>query len=167
RLELLLAKPVRTGDLVAARCLPALLSTLFVGVVTSLAVAVAVAVQPGVGASVTPAGALGCGVLLTALALVLVAALQLAFVRMRDPFLALLVAALVWFVTVMPAAVLLYRPDIFVGRDLLADLTVLASPVWHEATSTWLGPLAVVAPVPLAWLRVRAAGALLARSDAV
>lgn len=167
RLEILLAKPVRAGDLIVARSLPALLSSLFVGVVIAVAVAVAVAVHPDIGGSVTPAGALGGGLGLTGLALVLVAALQLAFVRMRDPFLALLVAALAWFVTVVPAAVLLYRPDLFDGRDVLADVIVLASWVWNDATSVWLGPLVVVVAVPLAWLLVRAAGDLMARSDAL
>ena len=70
-------------------------------------------------------------------------------------------------VTVVPAAVLLYRPDVFVGRDVLADVIVFASWVWSDATAVWLGPLAVVVAVPLAWLLVRAAGDLMARADAL
>lgn len=167
RLEILLAKPIRAADFIAARSLPALLSTLGVGVVVSAAVAIAVAAHRGVGDSVTPTGALGGGLGLTAIALVLVAALQVVFVRVRDPFLGLLVACIAWFMTMAPTAVLLYRPDVFEGRATLADLTVMASPIWHDAALAWLGPLALALAVPLAWLLVRAAGALLARADAL
>lgn len=167
RLEILLAKPIRAADFVAARSLPALLSTAGVGLVVSLALAVAVAVHGGAGASVTPVGALGGGLGLTALALVLVAALQVAFVRLRDPFLGLLVACITWFATTAPTAVLLYRPDVYAGRDALADAIVLASPIWHDAAAAWLGPLALALAAPLAWLLVRVAGALLARDDAL
>lgn len=167
RLEILLAKPIRAGDFVAARSLPALAGTVIVGVVASAACGLAVAVQPDVGDSVRPAGALGSGLFLTALALVLVAGLQLLFVRLRDPFLGLLLACFAWLLTTIPAAVLLYRPDVFEARPGLADAIVMSSLLWHDAVSAWLGPLALVLAAPLAWLLVRAAGAQLARSDAL
>ncbi|MCY1061927.1 hypothetical protein [Nannocystis sp. SCPEA4] len=167
RLEILLAKPIRAGDFVAARSLPALAATLLVGLVTSLAAAVALVAHGDVGGSVTPAGTFGGGLFLTAVALLLVAALQVVFVRLRDPFVGLLVACLVWLGTCIPSAVLLYRPDVYQANPGLADALTVASLLWHDATAAWLGPLALVLALPLAWLLVRAAGTLLARADAV
>lgn len=167
RLELLLAKPVRTADFVAARALPVLAWTAAVGVVSSTAMAIALAVQAEVGTSVTPLGALGGGLLLTALAVVLLAALQIAFVRIRDPFTGLLVACGAWFGTMMPTAVLLYRPDAFAGHPVALHNLVMPSLLWHEATLRWLGPLSLLLALPLSVALARAAGAWLERSDAL
>lgn len=166
RLELLLAKPIPAGVFVAARALPILALTAAVGVTVSAASAAAVALQPQHGASVTATGALGAGLALTALAVVLIAGLQLPFVRLRDPFTGLLVATLAWLATVMPTAVLLYRPDVFTGSDVLLALT-LPGLLWRSATIASLGPLLLLAALPLAALLTRAAGGLLARSDAM
>lgn len=167
RLEILLAKPIPPGDFVAARCLPALAGALIVGATSAAACGLAVAVHPGIGESVGPAGALGAGLFLTALALVLLAALQILFVRLRDPFLGLLLACFAWLLTSIPTAVLLYRPDVYQRSDGLADAIVMSSLLWHQAITSWLGPLALVLAIPLAWLLVRAAGAWMARSDAM
>lgn len=167
RLELLLAKPVRVADFVAARALPVLAWTAVVGVLTSLASALALALHPGVGASVSPAGLLGGGLVLTAVAIVLVALLQIPFVRFRDPFSALLVACALWFATAVPTAVLLYRPDAFVGKEALLHAVTTPSLLWHEAALAWAGPLVLLAAAPISLLLVRAAGRLLERSDAM
>ncbi|WAS96353.1 hypothetical protein [Nannocystis punicea] len=167
RLELLLAKPVRTADFVAARALPVLAWTAAVGVGISAAMAVALALQGEVGRSVSPVGALGGGLFLTALAVVLLAALQIAFVRIRDPFTGLLVACGVWLGTSVPTAVLLYRPDAFAGHPVALHNLVMPSLLWHEATLGWLGPLCLLASLPLAVALARTAGAWLERSDAL
>ncbi len=167
RLELLLAKPVRAGDFVAARLLPALASTAVVGAVISVAAAIAAAVNGGAGTSIGPAGALGAGLALTALAIVLLATLQIPFVRLRDPFTGLLLACGLYLATFIPTAVLIYRPDAYAGRETLANSIVMSSLLWHEASITWLGPLALLAALPVAALIARAAGALLERSDAM
>lgn len=167
RLEILLAKPVRPSQFVLARALPVLASALAVGVTISAACAVAIAIHGGPGASVGPAGAFGGGLALTALALVLVAALQIPFTRIRDPFQGLLVASFLFLMTSMPAAVLLYRPDVFNGRDTLLNTFVMTTLVWHDKTLAWLGPILLVAAIPLSVLLVRAAGAWLERSDGV
>lgn len=166
RLEILLAKPVRPSQFVMARALPVLASAIFVGITTSVACAVAIALHAEPGASVGPAGALGGGLALTALALVLVAALQIPFVRMRDPFQALLIASFLFLLTSMPAAVLLYRPDVFVGHERILNTFVMTTLLWHETTMIWLGPVLLVAAIPVSVLCVRLAGALLERSDA-
>ncbi|PCC73417.1 hypothetical protein SAMN02745121_02854 [Nannocystis exedens] len=167
RLELLLAKPVRTADLVAARAVPVLAWTAGVGAVTSAAMAVAMAAHAGIGTSVSALGALGGGLFLTALTVVLLAALQVAFVRISDPFTGLLVACGAWFGTMMPTAVLLYRPDAFVGRPAALHGLAMPSLLWHEGTLGWLGPLSLLLALPLAVALARAAGARLERSDAL
>jgi ABC-type Na+ efflux pump permease subunit len=167
RLELLLAKPVRARDFIAARLLPVLASTAVVGVSISAACAIAVAVHAGIGTSVSPAGALGSGLFLTALAVVLIAGLQIPFVRTRDPFIGWLLAAGLWLCTSIPTAVLLYRPDVYEARVALANSLAMPSLLWHDANLAWLGPLLLLAALPIATLLARAAGALLERSDAM
>lgn len=166
RLELLLAKPVRAADFVAARLFPALAWTVVAGAAISGVSALALAAHAGAGTSVTPAGAFGGGLALTAIVIAQIAALQLVFVRTRDPFQGLMIACAVWLATNMPTAVLLYRPDVFAGRDALASAVLMPSLLWHDATAAWLGPLLLAASLPIAALLVRAAGALLERSDA-
>ncbi|MEZ4451830.1 MAG: hypothetical protein R3B09_20370 [Nannocystaceae bacterium] len=167
RLEILLAKPVRAADLIAARALPMLAMTAGVGVATSLAAAIAMTLHAGIGESVTAIGTLGAGLFLTALAVVLLAALQILFVRLRDPFTGILLGSAVWFMTSIPTAALLYRPDAFAGREALTDLVVVPSLLWHEAAAVWLGPLALLVAAPLAVLLTRVAGRTLERGDAL
>jgi ABC-type Na+ efflux pump permease subunit len=167
RLELLLAKPVCARDFVAARLLPVIASTAVVGVSISVTCAFAVAVHAGIGTSVSPAGALGSGFFLTALAVVLIAALQIPFARIHDPSMGLLLAAGLWLCTLIPTAVLLYRPDVYEARDALANSLAIPSLLWHDANLAWVGPLLLLAALPIATLFARAAGALLERSDAI
>jgi hypothetical protein len=165
RLEILLAKPVRPSQFVMARALPGIASALAVGVTISAACAVAIAMHADVDASVGPAGAFGDGLALTALALVLVAALQIPFIRIRDPFQGLLIASFLFLLTAMPAAVLLYRPDVFEGHEVLLNTFVMTTLVWHDETLAWLGPVLLVAAIPISVLFVGVAGTLLERSD--
>lgn len=165
RLEILLAKPVRPSQFVMARALPVLASALAVGVTTSAACAVAIAMHAGTVASVGAAGAFGGGLALTALAIVLVAGLQIPFTRIRDPFQGLLVASFLFLATAMPAAVLLYRPDAFDGHDRLLNTISMTTLVWHDKTLAWLGPILLVVAIPVSVLFVHLAGVVLERSD--
>jgi hypothetical protein len=164
RLELLLAKPIRASDFLAARTYPVLAASLAVGALTSVACAVAIA--PHAGSSVSAAGAIGGGLFLTAIVLVQLGALSVAFVRMRDSFHALLVACAAWFLPLMPTATLLYRPDVFEGREALTRWTVMASLAWNDDAAAWIGPVALAIAVLISLVFVRAAGALLERADA-
>jgi hypothetical protein len=165
-LELLLTKPVSTADFVTARSVPVLLRMLVTGVGISLGCGLITALHPGVEHdAVSAGGALGGGLVLTALALVLVALLMISFVRLREPFHALLLASFIWLSTTMPAAVLLYRPDVFDGKPALREAIVLATVVWNEATLAWLGWVALLAALPLALGLVRVSGYVLARMD--
>jgi hypothetical protein len=171
RLELLLAKPIRASDFLAARTYPVIGAALAVGAFTSAACAVAIAPLAGssvsaAGSSVSAAGALGGGLFLTAIVVVQLGALSAVFVRMRDSFHALLVACAAWFLLMMPTATLLYRPDVFEGREALTRWTVMASLIWNDAAVAWLGPIALAVAVLISLALVRAAGALLERTDA-
>lgn len=166
RLEILLAKPLRPSQFLLARALPVMASVLFVGISTSAACAVGIALHADKGASVGAAGAFGGGLALTSLAVVLVAALQIPFVRMRDPFQGLLIASFLFLLTSMPAAVLLYRPDVFEGHERILNTFVMTTLVWHDKTMTWLGPVLLLVSFPTSVLLVRLAGVVLERSDA-
>jgi hypothetical protein len=161
-LELLLAKPVPAPVFLAARTWPALVHAAAVGVGVSLTCAAAAATFPG--SSVTPAGALGAGLALTSLALLELAALGVWFVRVRDGATATLVALLLALLPLMPTAVFLYRPDVFVGRDALASAIVAANLVWHDAALVWIGPAALVLELAASALLVRAGGRALTRA---
>lgn len=167
RLEILLAKPVRPAQFVQARVMPILAGAVFVGIVSSLACAVAIAVHSDPGASVSFGGAFGAGLALTALALVLVGALQIPFVRLREPFQGLLAASFLFLITTMPSAVLLYRPDAYEGHETLLNTIVMVTLVWHDERLVWLGPVLLVVAIPISLALVRVAGAVLERSDGI
>jgi hypothetical protein len=165
RLELLLAKPVRPGAFLAARTWPVLATTLAVGVVVSAASAIAIGMEAASGASVSMMGGFGSGLSLTGLVLVQLSALGVGLVRMRDGFHALLVACGVWLLPMIPTATFLYRPDAFEGHEGLTSSIVLATLIWNDATLAWLGPVLLLAAIPICALLVRAGGALLERTD--
>ncbi|UQA57977.1 hypothetical protein [Polyangium aurulentum] len=165
RLELLLAKPIRARVLLAARVLPVLGAAAASGIVVAVVTALAVVPHLAPGDMVTFAGALGGTLFLTALAVVLLSALLPLLVRMRDSFHALLVGALVWLVPAMPAAVFIYRPDLFEGHDTLRSTIVMSTLVWHDATAAWLGPVALTIAMPLCALFVALAGRVLESTD--
>lgn len=164
RLELLLAKPLSARALLAARVAPVLSMAGLVGAVVALTTGLAIRPYLTPGDQVTAAGALGGSLVLVALALVLLAALLPLLVRMRDGFHALLVASIVWIAPVMPTAVLIYRPDVYEDHQRLRDTIVLATLVWHDATSAWLGPLALAASPLLCAALVAFAGRVLDRA---
>jgi hypothetical protein len=159
-LELLLAKPVRATEILAARTYPVFAATLLVGIAVSIGCVVAMAPYAA-NTGVTSTGAFSAGVVLTALVLVQLAALNVVFVRLHDRFHALLIACFVWLLPLMPAAAFLYRPDLFEGHDRVASYVVLASLIWNDAHLHWLGlaslGFAAIACVSL----VRVAGVLL------
>ncbi|WP_437734589.1 hypothetical protein [Sorangium sp. So ce1335] len=166
RLELLLAKPVRARVLVAARTAPSLLAGAGAGVVVAACTALAVAPYIEAVDMISAAGALGAGLFLVALAIALLSALLPLLVRMRDGFLALLVASAAWIAPLLPTAAFIYRPDAFEPHEGLREAIVLASLLWRDATSTWLGPVALAIAIPLAAISIAASGVLLERTDA-
>lgn len=165
QLELLLSKPVPAADFLAARTWPVLTMLTVVGVVLAAGCALATLPYLGTHSSVSPAGALGAGLAMTAMVLVQVTALSVAFVRVAESMNALLLALLVALVPMLPSAVFLYRPDLFVDRPDLAAVTVLANLVWYDEILAWLGPTLLVLALLLAVVGVRAGGRLLTRAS--
>lgn len=165
RLEILLAKPVAARTLLGARVGPVLALSAAAGgaVAGTTAAAVGPWVAPGDMVSVT--GALGGCLCLVSLALALLSALLPLLVRMRESFHALLVASVAWLVTVMPAAALIYRPDLFASRRALRDAVVFITLVWHDATAAWLGPASLVLATAVCAAMIVVAGRLLERAD--
>ncbi|WP_437906609.1 hypothetical protein WME95_01405 [Sorangium sp. So ce327] len=167
RLELLLAKPIRARVFLAARTAPSLLAGAAAGVVVAASTALAVAPHIGASDMISAAGALGAGLFLVALSIALLSALLPLLARMRDGFLALLVASGAWIAPLMPTAAFIYRPDAFEAHEGLRRATVLASLLWSDATSAWLGPVALAIAIPLAAISIAASGVLLERTDAL
>jgi hypothetical protein len=165
QLELLLAKPIRPRAFLAARVGPVLAGAAAAGLLIAGTTALAIRPYLARGDQVTAAGALGAGLFLVALALVMLAALLILLVRMRDSFHALLVASFVWLAPMIPTATFIYRPDVFDNHPMLRGTIVMATLLWHDATSTWLGPLALAAALPLTALCVALAGRVLEKTD--
>ncbi len=163
-LELLLAKPVVARTLLAARVWPVLVSAAGAGLLTAGTVALSLRPYLPADGHVSVAGAFGASVFFVAFAVVLLAALVPAFVRMRDGFYAFLVGSAVWIAPVLPSAVLIYRPDLYEGRELLRSCIVLATLVWNDERSAWLGPLALAVAPFFCVLLVAVAGRALERT---
>lgn len=164
RLELLLVKPVRTEELITARALPVLSRTLLAGVGISLTTRLFIAL--GGGGAMGVLGAVGGGVALTAVTLVLVGALLVAFVKLRDPFDAILASCGLWLLTAAPLVVLLFQPQAYEGHELLRESLVMATLIWNASTFAWLGWVMLALAIPLSLALARLSGTLLARSDA-
>lgn len=165
RLELLLSKPIRPSQFVAARSWPVLAASATVGVATSAVCGLAIIPWLGGSESLTFTGTVGAGLLITALAIVALAVLNIVFIRIRDGFQALLVAFSAWFIPIIPTAVFLYRPDLFAGHTFLHDTTLLPNLIWARDAMAWMGPVALVSALGMAAGLVHLAGSLLSRTD--
>ena len=151
-LEMLLSKPISRRVFLEARVGPVLLSSVVVGGVMSLMTGLVVRPFTGEGAPVSVAGAIGAGLFLTALAVLLLAVLVLPLLRVRDTFQGLIIAFVLWTVTMMPAAVLLYRPDLYEGRERLRDLIALGpNLIWFDSKMLPLGVLALGVACVASW----------------
>jgi len=163
RLEILLAKPVSPTTLVLARAAPVLVSSAVAGALVAAATALSIRPYLAPDDPVSVGGALGGGLFLVALALVLLAALTPFLVQARDGLHALLVASVVWLAPMIPTAVLIYRPDLFEGRAPLRSTIVLITLVWHDSVFAWLGPLALGGALLWCVALISLAGRVLAR----
>ena len=152
-LALLIHQGVPGGRLFrAVYFLPAVLSSVIVGVVMSVVTGLVVRPYTGEGAPVSVAGAMGAGLFLTALAVLLLAVLVIPLLRVADTFQGLIIAFVLWVVTMMPLAALLYRPDLFEGRERLRDLFVLGpNLIWFDSEMLRLGVLALGVACVASW----------------
>jgi len=151
-LEMLLSKPISRRVFLEARVGPALLSSVIVGGVMSVVTGLVVRPYTGEGAPVSVEGAMGAGLFLTALAVLLLAVLVIPLLRVADTFQGLIIAFVLWVVTMMPLAALLYRPDLYEGRERLRDLIALGpNLIWFDSEMLRLGVLALGVACVASW----------------
>lgn len=151
-LELLLSKPISRRAFLMARVGPVLLSSMAVGAEMSLLTGLAVRPFTGEGSSVSVAGAIGSGLVFTALAVLLLCVLVIPLLLVRDAFQGLLIAFLMWMVPLIPTVLLLYRPDLYEGRERLRDVLVLGpNLVWFDASVPSLTALALAVAFVGSW----------------
>lgn len=143
-LEMLLSKPISRRVFLMARVGPILLASSAVGVGMSLVLGLVVRPYTGEGSNVSFAGAVGSGLIFTALAVLLLCVLVVPLLLVRDAFQGLLIAFAMWILPMFPTAVLLYRPDLYEGRDRLRDLIVLGpNLLWYDASVPLLTAIAL------------------------
>jgi len=151
-LEMLLSKPISRRAFLMARVGPILLTSAGVGGVLSLVLGFVIWPFTGEGSNVSVAGAIGAGLIFTALAVLLLCVLVIPLLLVRDAFQGLLIAFGMWILPMFPTAVLLYRPDVYEGRDRLRDLLVLGPNfLWYDASVPLLTALALAMAFVGSW----------------
>lgn len=141
-LDLYLAKPIGRARFLAARSAPALASVLLLG--AGLTVANALTLWPWLGgAALVPV--LSAGLVITAVSVALLAALNLVFLRLREVEHAVLLAFAAIVAPLLPTSVLIYRPDVFEGPELSPALAFPASLLWGGGVTPGTAALALAA----------------------
>ncbi|HYO67572.1 MAG TPA: hypothetical protein VEU33_15970, partial [Archangium sp.] len=106
----------------------------------------------GEGSSVSVVGAIGSGLIFTALAVLLLCVSVGPLLLVRDAFQGMLVAFLIWMLPMIPTVVLLYRPDLYEGRERLRDLLVLGpNLLWFDASVPLLTAIALAVAFVGCW----------------
>ena len=131
-LDLYLAKPISRAHFIAARSAPALLVSVALG--AGVSVANAVTLQLWLG-DVVLAPILAISVAITAFVLVQLALLNLAYLWLREVEHAVLLAFAVAIAPLLTTSALIYRPDVFVGRESALFAAFPASLMWHGGVS--------------------------------
>jgi hypothetical protein len=151
-LEMLLSKPISRRAFLLARAGPVLLAASVVGVGMSLVTGLVVRPFTGEGAAVSVMGAIGSGLIFTALSVLLLAVLVIPLLWVRDAFQGFIIAFALWMIPMIPTVVLLYRPDLYEGRELLRDLIVLGpNLLWFDASVPGLAVLALTVALVGSW----------------
>ena len=131
-LDLYLAKPISRAHFIAARSAPALLVSVALG--AGVSVANAVTLQLWLG-DVALAPILAISVAITAFVLVQLALLNLAYLWLREVEHAVLLAFAVAVAPLLTTSALIYRPDVFAGRETALFAAFPASLMWHGGVS--------------------------------
>lgn len=119
----MLSKPLSRTQYLFARALPVFGVIAGMGIVLSLFLPLKIALINGAADLRLPA--VRCaGVVITALALTLLALLKFMFLFTPETYYAALLAFVVFTLAVLPAAIFMYRPDVFQDQALLRDLMV-------------------------------------------
>ena len=159
-LDLYLAKPIGRAHFIAARSAPALLAAVFVGAGISVANALTLYLWLG---DVALIPILAAGVAITAFSLALLAALNLAYLWLREVEHAVLLAFVFAIGPLLSTSVLIYRPDLFAGRELGWLSAFPASLLWHGGVPLGTALVALAGALALAAALVALAAARLDR----
>lgn len=159
-LDLYLAKPIGRAHFIAARSAPALLAAVVVGAGISIANAVTLHLWLG---DVALIPILAAGVAITAFALALLAALNLAYLWLREVEHAVLLAFAFAIAPLLSTSALIYRPDLFAGRELSRMSAFPASLLWQGGVSLGAALAALAGALALAAVLVALAARRLDR----
>ena len=151
-LEVLLSKPLSRRVFLSARVGPVLLAAAAVGLGMTLATGLA-AVPYAAEEGVSVLGALGAGVVLSALVVLLLALLVLPLLLVRDTFQGFLAAFGFWMGPMVPLVTLIYRPDVFGGHEWLRVLLAMpANLIWFDAAMPVTALVLLAVALGTSWL---------------
>jgi hypothetical protein len=162
-LELLLSKPLSRRDYLFARLIPIVSSTLVIGSSAAIVHGLAAA---ALGLIVEPKSFASTAGVIVALSVCLILLVNLLILFTSDSYTALLVAFVPLMVTILPAMIFMYRPDVFEATPALRDLLVFPmNLIWYpDFTAHWSGAMGV-GLLLVATILVLLAGRLLQRKD--
>ncbi len=164
-LELLLSKPLSRRAFLSARVGPVLLAVATVGLGMTVATGLS-AVPYAAEEGVSVLGALGAGLVLSLLVVLLLALLVIPLLLVRDTFQGYLAAFGFWMVPMVPVAVLIYRPDVFVGNESLRALLAMpANLVWFDAAMPVTSLILLVVAIGISWLALGLGARLFERTE--
>jgi len=164
-LALLLAKPISRGRYLRMRLLPVYAALLAQGVALSGVLTAKLAWINGLdGLSVTSVLAMGVAAMLLAMGLCGLATLVCLIAH--DTYTAVLASFLLFAALVIPARGYIYRPDLYVGHPLAANVLVFpANVIWAHASLPSRLPVFVIAALTTMALGSFASIAWLKRTD--
>ncbi|SDH57076.1 hypothetical protein SAMN05421505_11852 [Sinosporangium album] len=165
RLALYLTKPISRTRYFVSKLAPTMLILTLVNVVGMLAAAGGVLAFAG-PADFRPGAFIATSLMVFALAVVMLAIANLAFLFVRDTYNAILVAAAVFIAAVLPGGMYMYRPDLF--SPALKDLLVFpANLLWHEDDAPAIAAIGVPLMLAAAAVLTALAAWRLNRTDTI
>ena len=106
------------------------------------------------------------GLRIAALCLLLLSLLVVPLLLVKDSFQGLIIALVVWMPTMIPCSVLIYRPDVFEGREELRNLTSLpANLLWFDMHMPRLAPVLLAVALLVARLTLALGARVLERTE--
>jgi ABC-type Na+ efflux pump permease subunit len=166
-LDLLLSKPLGRTHYLFARVLPAFGAVAGMGIILSLFLPLKIALINGTD-DLLVTGVICAGVVTTAVALALHALLNLIFLFAGETYHAALLAFVAFTLAVLPAAIFMYRPDVFQDQTALRDLLVFpGNLLWFSESLPKLTPIVLLVASLACGLLLAASGWRLKRMDSV
>jgi ABC-type transport system involved in multi-copper enzyme maturation permease subunit len=164
-LELLLSKPLSRAQYLFANVLPAFGVLAGIGGILSLFLPLKIAIINGT-ADLHLAGVVCAGMVTTALALSLLALLNLVFLFAKETYYAVLLAFVVFTLAVLPGSLFMYRPDVFQDHPLLRNLIIFpGNLLWFSESLPKITPIILLSAITASVLLLAGSSRYLSRSD--